>query len=194
MDNIYFSVISEDLINPRFSPPQKNIAPLVAAGLVAAGSSILGGMMNGASNEYASNQMRAANRETNLMNREIARETNQANLDLYREQFEDSMKYLEHQEKYNSAPSQVQRLREAGLNPSLAFGQGNVSSATSLPQAAPAVGYTEQMAPTEAYSDTFMQGVLQALPVVSDSLQKMSTFQQSNIDNPLLLFDSSHHA
>lgn len=52
---------------------------------------------------------------------------------LYALQRGDYLSDLEDERKYNSASEQVRRLREAGLNPALVFGEGNVGSSSSAP-------------------------------------------------------------
>ena len=85
-----------------------------------------------------------AQQNANRTNLQIARETNEANRQLYRDQFADQYKLWQETNEYNSAQAQVSRLRSAGLNPALAFGNSgaNVGSASamSVPSAAPMQG------------------------------------------------------
>ena len=97
-----------------------------------------------------------AQQNANRTNLQIARETNEANRQLYREQFADQYKLWQETNEYNSAQAQVSRLRSAGLNPALAFGNSgaNVGSASveSVPSASPMVGAHVE-APQVHYSD-----------------------------------------
>lgn len=100
--------------------------------------------------------------ETNQANRDIAQETNQANIDIAQmsnefnaaqldKQIEQQWKMWEAENEYNSPSAQVERYREAGLNPFLQdVGAGTASSMTS-PSPQGAVVPTMQMgAPMEA--------------------------------------------
>jgi len=65
----------------------------------------------------------------NRANRQNVQDTNQANIDLWREQ-----------SAYNTPANQMQRFKDAGLNPNLMYGQGNGGNAASPPsQIAPHV-------------------------------------------------------
>lgn len=124
-----------------------------------------------------------ATRETNEANLQIARETNQANVDLYNMQAADALKLQRDTQSYNSAQEQVRRLREAGLNPALSFGDSTSVGSVSLPSASPAVGATMQTAPYEAYSDLSRRPVID---LASDLIQSMSGFEKlksEQIDN-----------
>lgn len=170
---------SEDILCPHFSPKKRPIIPAIigaAAALTAAG-------ISAGSAANSSSRALAGTKNTNQTNLDIARETNQANLDLYREQYQNAVDFWNKENDYNTASKQVQRLRDAGLNPAMAFGQGNVSSPVSLPSASPAIGATMQQAPYEAYSDTFMKGFAEALPSLSQSLATLEDYNTKNIDN-----------
>lgn len=52
-------------------------------------------------------------------------EANQANAYLYSQQFKDSVKFWKMQNEYNSPAQQMNRLKDAGLNPNLVYGNGN---------------------------------------------------------------------
>ena len=96
------------------------INPLVGAGLISAGSNLVGGLF-GAGAQSSANK-------TNL---KIARENNAANQQLQKNQNEWNLQQWERENKYNSASSQKQRLLDAGYNPALAAGQVATGSATS---------------------------------------------------------------
>ncbi|UPW40795.1 DNA pilot protein [Sigmofec virus UA08Rod_6800] len=58
-----------------------------------------------------------------VLNYQAAKDTNDTNVDLWREQA-----------AYNTPAKQVQRWRDAGLNPNLMYGQGTSGNITNLPQ------------------------------------------------------------
>lgn len=78
----------------------------------------------------------AINTLTGKANRDLQRETNQQNFQnmVYQNNWNREQWNLEN--KYNSPAAQSQRLREAGINPNMVFGNGSVSEAGSL-QSAP---------------------------------------------------------
>lgn len=94
--------------------------PLIAGALVSAGASILG----------------------NLLNKNSVQQTNQQqqdfNTQMYNKQRADALSDWDRQNQYNSPSQQMQRFKEAGLNPNLIYGQ--MSNA-------PAVRSTDMKAP-----------------------------------------------
>lgn len=128
--------------------------------------SLASGVVGGLGSLLAANQNKQAVRSTNATNLQIARETNQANADMYREQFANQKELQQMQNEWNSAPEEVMRLKQAGLNPALAYGSSSSAAPVSVPSAAPAQGATMQP-PLTNYSDSWfnqaMQGVTQAL-------------------------------
>lgn len=93
------------------------------SGIGSLGSSILNGI-------FGQNAQNKAN-ETNL---QIARETNQANRQLAEYEWNKNLEMWKMQNEYNSPASQMQRYKDAGLNPNLIYGQGSSGNATSLPK------------------------------------------------------------
>ena len=96
------------------------INPLVGAGLISAGSNVVGGLFGAAAQSSAN--------KTNLR---IARENNAANQQLQRDQNNWNLQQWNRENEYNSASSQRQRLQAAGYNPALAVAQVATGSATS---------------------------------------------------------------
>lgn len=94
--------------------------PLIAGALISGGASILG----------------------NLLNKNSVQQTNQQqqdfNTQMYNKQRADALADWERQNQYNSPSQQMQRFKEAGLNPNLIYGQ--MSNA-------PAVRSTDMKAP-----------------------------------------------
>lgn len=52
---------------------------------------------------------------------------------MYQRQYEDSIKFWEMQNAYNTPAMQMQRYQDAGLNPHLIYGQGNSGNASPIP-------------------------------------------------------------
>ncbi len=127
-----------------------------AAGILGVGSSAYS----------ASNQLRAV-RETNKANKEIAESNNRWNRENMQLQNDWNLAQWNRENEYNSAASQVQRFRDAGLNPYLAMtggaGAGTASSVTSA-DVAPASDVGKQMpADYSGYQQT--SALLSQLPV-----------------------------
>lgn len=101
---------------------------LIGGALIGAGASLLG-------NLFGSSSQKSAN-ETNLKIAQLNNEFNermldrqlQYNTDMYNRQWNDQTQFSwdmwNANNEYNSASAQVQRLREAGINPALALGTG----------------------------------------------------------------------
>lgn len=119
--------------------------PASAILIGSAGSSLLGGIFGAASQSSANSSNLAAVRETNKANFKIAQMNNEFNekqtdkmLAWQRQQWEDT-------NKYNSAASQVQRFKEAGLNPYLMANGGSAGSASAMGGTSPARAESVQM-------------------------------------------------
>lgn len=151
--------------------------------LATLGASLIGGVGSGVSSAISSKAMLQAQRETNEMNYRISQETNAANKALYEQQFADSIKAWNMQNEYNAPVKEVQRLRAAGLNPALTFGDAAQAGSVSMPSASPAVGAEMHTAPYDAYSDTFAKGMLDAMPQIAATFESMNKAEQTNIDN-----------
>lgn len=125
--------------NP-FAPRKKEIAPLVAAGLVAAAGSLLSSGLSAASQSSANKtnldiaqSNLQAQRETNQANERIADRTNAMNRLMMQEQNAFNLDMWNKQNQYNEPRAQVNRLLAAGINP--ATGLGQVSQASQLSSA-----------------------------------------------------------
>lgn len=104
--------------------------PLAAAGIVAglassAGSIIVGNKTNKRNIEFQ--------KEQNKLDRQFQQE-------MYLRQRMDNLKDWNAQNAYNSPLQQMQRLREAGLNPHLVYGQGAQSTAAMIKSSSPSGG------------------------------------------------------
>lgn len=75
------------------------------------------------------------------------RQTNKTNIQLSRESREHDVNMWHKQNQYNSPEMQMQRLKEAGLNPNLIYGDGSASTGQAgSPQKAPVPQVTNEMA------------------------------------------------
>lgn len=94
---------------------------------------------------------------TNKANKEIAQMNNAFNERMMDKQFEQNYRLMEEQNRYNSAESQVARLKAAGLNPSLALGQiasGSATSASANATGMPSASQVTMQAPQfQGFSD-----------------------------------------
>lgn len=74
------------------------------------------------------------------------KDTNEANMELAKYQYEKNLEMWNRNNEYNTPANQVQRMKDAGLNPALMYGSGSVANtSTSMP---------EYKAPTlQAYTD-----------------------------------------
>lgn len=85
---------------------------------------------------------------TNKANAEIAQMNNEYNEQMLERQIENEWNMWNAENEYNTPAAQMQRQREAGLNPYVAANSGSISSGNAgsmtLPGAQPAAGYTAQ--------------------------------------------------
>lgn len=95
---------------------------ITANSLLSAALPIGGGIINAISGSKAN--------KTNL---QIAREYNQAQRELAEYQAQWNEQMWNRQNEYNTPSAQMQRFKEAGLNPNLIYGQGSPGNATGAP-------------------------------------------------------------
>lgn len=86
---------------------------MAGATALSAGLNFLGGMFG---NSYSANY----NAEEAQKDRDFQRE-------MYEKQYQDNIKFWQMQNDYNLPSAQLQRIRDAGMNPLLAYGQGGLS-------------------------------------------------------------------
>lgn len=99
--------------------------PLIGSSIISGGASLLGGLFGSSSAKQAAKMQLKAVRETNALNKELAFQQNEWNLQQWNRQNE-----------YNTPLNQMQRYRDAGINPYFAAGnitggnaEGTLSSA-----------------------------------------------------------------
>lgn len=129
--------------------------PVIGASLIGAGVNFLGGLFGSAAQE-------SANR-TNIM---LQREAQAWNESMWQKQNE-----------YNTPAAQIQRMREAGLNPALMYSQGNVGNAESVKPVSPA-----QVQPVTGLS----QGIASAGDAIADGIIKMEQVKQMRAQTRML--------
>lgn len=88
----------------------------------------MGGIVGGISNILTTSMQNKANRQ-------MAQEQNLKNMELSRYQYEMQKKAYDEANLYNTPSAQMQRYKDAGLNPNLIYGQGSSGNAPNvLPQ------------------------------------------------------------
>lgn len=104
-------------------------------------------------------------------NKELAEIQNQYNIDMWNRQNE-----------YNSPVQQMNRLKEAGLNPNLMYSQGNVGNASSAPQmSAPNAPDAQSAMRDAARAINPLQIVEMAIKLRKDLAEAESAEQRANI-------------
>lgn len=93
---------------------------------------LISSLITGAFNQGSQASANAANIRlqelANENNIQLQREANQANLDLANLQYQNDVNMWNLQNAYNSPSAQMQRYKEAGLNPYLIYGSGSASA------------------------------------------------------------------
>lgn len=109
------------ILEIAYTPPE--VIECWVGGLLAG----LGSVAGGALGLLGTSENRKANRETNAANMELAKYQNQWNLDQWNRE-----------NAYNTPDEQMRRLKQAGINPNLAFSKGTIDNVSaSSPTAAP---------------------------------------------------------
>lgn len=156
---------------------QFSILPAIIAG----GTALLGGAMS-----------LFGGKKTNDKNLQIARENNQAQMDLAKYQADQNLNLWNLNNEYNTPEAQMQRYKDAGLNPNLIYGSGSASAGNS---SSPAKGYdapTLQRAEVHNYmpqaSQLLMNGLQQAMQIKKTQAEIDSIRQNTEnlgVDNQL---------
>ena len=155
-------------------------------GLVA----LFGGAISYGSAENTNRTNRDIARETNEQNYRIWQEQKQHNEEMYDKQVEDNIEFWNMQNEYNLPANQVQRYRDAGLNPSLAMSgsnTGNIASSISTPQMQNAQPPTMQGYQYTSPLGGALNSIMQMLPMMSglmnDTSNRAFTDSQTNQNN-----------
>lgn len=110
--------------------------PVTGSALIGAGASLLG-------NLFGSKSQSDANK-TNL---KIAQMNNEFNQRMMQKQMDYNTEMWQRQNEYNTPAAQVQRLRNAGLNPALMMGQGQTGTASAVGGVSPASANPAEVKP-----------------------------------------------
>lgn len=108
LNNFHLALL--DLCQSEFA-----LAPVVAAGIIAGAGSLLGSLFGGASSSKST-------KETNRTNLAIANAYNQTQWDIARLNNQWNYNMQQQQNEYNSPKNQMQRFKDAGVNPYMAIG------------------------------------------------------------------------
>lgn len=129
--------------------------PIIGASLIAGGTSLIGGIANAFGQSSA----------------------NRTNIKLQREAqaWQESM--WNKQNEYNTPAAQIQRMKEAGLNPALMYSQGNVGNAESVKAVPPA-----QVQPVTGLGT----GIASAGDAIADGIMKLEQVKQMRAQTNLL--------
>ena len=135
--------------------------PIIGASLIAGGTSLIGGIANAFGQSSA----------------------NKTNIKLQREAqaWQESM--WNKQNEYNTPAAQIQRMREAGLNPALMYSQGNVGNAESVKAVPPA-----QVQPITGLGN----GISSAGDAIADGIMKLEQVKQMRAQTALLEAKAVH--
>lgn len=162
-----------EIITVLSDPCQISIAPLLLGGLVSAGGSILGGLLNSSSQASA-----------NKANLELAKYQNSWNEQMYERNLQDQVKLWNMQNEYNSPSAQMSRFADAGLNPNLIYGQGNSGNASGLN--APSAPKAADMSVRPV--DSPMLGISDAFSQANQYLQ--AYYQNKSLEADIALKDA----
>lgn len=147
--------------------------PLIGSAVISGASSLLGGLFGGMSNQ---SQVDKAN-ATNL---QIARETNQQQYQMFQEQNSFNERMYNQMQAYNSPAAQMQRYKDAGINPYIAAGNVQTGNAQSSLQSAQAPQlHTPQVSPALGMGDAIQNSFTQIGNVVSQYAQNELALSQA---------------
>lgn len=134
--------------------------PIIGAATIAAGSSLLGGI-------FGSSAQSSANKTNIKLQREA-------------QAWQESM--WNKQNEYNTPAAQIQRMKDAGLNPALMYSQGNVGNADQPRSVAPA-----QVQPVTGLST----GISRAGDSIAHGMMQMEQVKQMRAQTQLLAAKAS---
>lgn len=187
---LYRSVLGESFDSP-FSPKLKcDPFSAIASGVTGILGSIVGNHTNERNIEFQ--------REANEKNIALQRETNRQNENLYRLGLAESFRQMQAQNAYNTDmwnktneyndPSKVvARLRQAGINPALSYGQpANASAVQSGSQGQPSSPQMQSPSVGAPYVDNYMPSAIQGASTafnafIQDRLAQ-KTIEEKNVD------------
>ena len=127
--------------------------------------SIAGSLIGGSMNKNAQGG-------ANDINLRIARETNQQQYQMFQEQNAFNERMYNEMQNYNTPAAQMQRYRDAGINPYIAAGNVQTGNAQAALQSAPAPQMNvAQVSPETGLGSAVQSGVMQASNVLAQFAQ-----------------------
>lgn len=204
MIKLFNAVLKENLLGSPFAPDKAyGLGVGEAIGIATAMPALFGSIVNSSTSRKNNSENVAMQRETNALGAELQRETNQLNADLQREtnmqnqaMFDKSLAWQNEMwqktNEYNDPKNAVQRMLNAGVNPSVGLGQGGVASAMSAPSA-PAM----QAAKMEAFKPVAPRNDIAAGQINLDGVFQgaVNAFNQSRLaDQSIKESQSRTHA
>ena len=135
--------------------------------------SIAGSLIGGSMNKNAQGG-------ANDINLRIARETNQQQYQMFNEQNAFNERMYNEMQNYNTPAAQMQRYRDAGINPYIAAGNVQTGNAQSALQSAPAPQMNvAQVSPETGLGSAVQSGVMQASNVLAQFAQNELALSQA---------------
>lgn len=136
--------------------------------------SIAGSLIGGSMNKNAQGG-------ANDINLRIARETNQQQYQMFHEQNAFNERMYNEMQNYNTPAAQMQRYRDAGINPYIAAGNVQTGNAQSSLQSAPAPQMNvAQVSPEIGLGSAVQSGVMQASNVLAQFAQNELALSQAS--------------
>lgn len=128
------------------------------------GATVGSALIPGVGSYLAAKESKEAIREQNLTNIYLAKYQNDRNLDLWNKQNE-----------YNLPSAQMQRLKDAGINPHMVYGNGTVANTAGspAPTKVPNIGSFTNYAP-------YVSGMANSIGSVFDNLMKIAQIRKTN--------------
>lgn len=141
--------------------------PLLAP-LITGGASLLGGLFNS-----------LGQARQNKLSRDFA-------LRMYQMQRDDSLQFWGMQNEYNSPEAQMQRFRDAGLNPHLVYSQGNPGNAAQIET--PNVQRPDFVNPQ--FGDAIVNGAMSTISALYDLEMKQAQTDNLKAQNSVIMQDA----
>ena len=102
---------------------------------------------------------------------------NRRNIRNMRMQYQMDKQMFDYQNAYNTPAKQMQRLKAAGLNPALMYGQGTTGNATGYPQSKQLPAYME----TPVDTATLVQGAMATQQLLQSKAQTKKTNEEAEL-------------
>lgn len=132
----------------------------------------------------------ASQYSTNKVNKDIAQMNNEFNERMMDKQFQNDVRLMEMQNDYNDPLQQVQRLRQAGLNPAFALGQvasGSATSARPIGTGMPSAQQVNMQAPQFSGLTDAMRYLLERKQVDANVAKTNSETRANNLNFQFLV-------